>query len=230
MFKRKKQEVVDPLVRKLAELYWLKGFARIINIVTLLASAGGNVLHARKTPIGVTLSLLAPIFLMFAFEMLSRTPVRKGGPSVLIWMLVRVGATLGIAGGTAWISYFHQRDGIFAETGDLMLAMLLPAITDFLMIVSAGTLIEVHIQIRMWEATQVSSKKAERVATIDAPPKEKKPGEDKAAKIAQIWARSPQLSVKEIASLAGTSYNYAHKVISKMKEAVDTPDAEVALA
>lgn len=222
MFTRKKEEEAkkDPLVKKLDELLGLRTFARSVNAATLMASAGGNLLAATKTFTGVTLSLAAPVLLMLAFELLSRIPIRKGGFGVTIWLAVRILATAGIAAIMAWISYFHQRDGIFRETGDVSMARLLPAAIDFLMIVSAGSLIELNIQIRDMEAIIAGT--ARKVSMIaPTPPKKGKPEDQKAATIAQIWSRSPQLSVREISSLAGTSYNYTSKIIGKLKAALE---------
>jgi hypothetical protein len=226
MFRKKKEEEAkkDPLVKKLDELLGLRHFARGVNVATLLASAGGNVLHATKTFTGITLSLAAPILLMLAFELLSRIPIRKGSWGTWVWLAVRIAATAGIATITAWISYFHQRDGIYNETGDLSLARLLPAAIDFLMIVSAGSLIELNIQIRDMEAIIAGTAKRATAPSTPVAPKKGKPEDQKAATIAQIWARSPQLSVKQIASLADTSYNYTHKIVSKLKESVETPE------
>lgn len=223
MFTRKKKEEAkkDPLVKKLDELIWVRHFARTLNISTLVASAGGNILHAIKLPVPIILALIAPLALMGAFELLSRVPIRKGaGKGAVTWLAIRILATTGIAGGTAWISYFHQRDGIYDQTHDLTQAMLLPAIIDFLMITSAGTLLELNIQVRDLEAAIAGIKKAPVVTTVA--PKKGKPEDQKAATIAQIWSRSPQLSVKEIASLADTSYNYTHKIIGKLKAALET--------
>lgn len=226
MFRKKKEEETkkDPLVKKLDELLGLRHFARGVNVATLLASAGGNVLHATKTFTGITLSLAAPILLMLAFELLSRIPIRKGSWGTWVWLAVRIAATAGIATITAWISYFHQRDGIYNETGDLSLARLLPAAIDFLMIVSAGSLIELNIQIRDMEAIIAGTAKRATAPSTPAP-KQGKPEDQAAAKIAQIWARSPQLSIKQIASLAGTSYNYTHKVIGRLKKDLEVPSS-----
>lgn len=210
--KTKKEESKDPLVKKLDELFWIRGFARMMNISTLIASALGNVLHAERRAVPIILSLLAPLALMGAFEMLSRVPIRKNGSK--IWLVVRIGATAGIAGLTAWISYFHQRDGIFAETGDITLARLLPAVIDFLMIVSAGTLIELNIQIRDLEAAIAGIK----VRTDKPIEKVEKPQSKKEA-IAQVWARWPQLSHEEIAKRAGASVNYAYSVVQELRKA-----------
>jgi hypothetical protein len=211
---KKKEESKDPLVKKLDELNWVRGFARAMNISTLVASAGGNVLHAEKRVVPVILSLLAPLALMGAFEMLSRVPIRKNGSK--LWLVCRVGATVGIAGCTAWISYFHQRDGILGETGDLTLARLLPAVIDFLMIVSAGTLIELNIQVRDLEAAMAGIK----VRTDKPVEKAEKPQSKKEA-IAQVWARWPQLSHEEIAKRAGASVNYAYSVVQELRKAAE---------
>lgn len=217
MFRTKKEESKDPLVKKLDELFWIRGFSRAMNISTLVASAGGNVLHAEKRVVPVILSLLAPLALMGAFEMLSRVPIRKNGSKM--WLVVRIGSTVGIAGLTAWISYFHQREGIYAETNDLTLARLLPAIIDFLMIVSAGTLIELNIQIRDLEAAIAGIK----VRTDKPTEKVEKPPTKKEA-IAQVWARWPQLSYEEIAKRTGATANYAYSVVQELRKAAETKE------
>jgi len=208
------------LEKKLKDLLFLNKVSRGVMIFGFLASAGGNVLHARKTPIGVAISLGAPVMLFLAFELVSRIPIRK--EAHWLFKLVRILATTAIAGIMAYISYRAQRDAFLEQTGDHATAILLPGAIDAFMVVGSVSLIELGIQIRNIEAYMMGS----AIKTTVVKPKEdvpppKKEEPSKKERIAAILARSPDLDVKEIAKLADSSYNYAHSIVSQLRSPVE---------
>lgn len=206
------------LEKKLKDLLFLNKVSRGVMIIGFLASAGGNVLHARKTWIGIIISLGAPIMLFLAFELVSRIPIRK--EAHWLFKTTRILATTAIAGIMAFISYRAQRDAFLEQTGDHATATLLPAAIDAFMVVGSISLIELGIQIRNVEAYMMGN----AIKTTIVKPKEdimvpppKKEELSKKERIAAILARSPDLDVKEIAKLADSSYNYAHSIVSQLR-------------
>jgi hypothetical protein len=211
------------LDKKLNELRWLSHLSRGVMVVGFMASAGGNVLHARKTAVGIAIALAAPVMLFLAFELVSRIPLRPEASPLFKW--ARVLATTAIAIIMASISYRAQRQAFWEQTGDHWTAILLPGAIDALMVVGSISLIELGIQIRNLEAymaggaLKISKPKEE----IPAP---KKDEPSKKERIAAILARSPDLDVKEIATLADSSYNYAAAIVGKLRApAVEEPVA-----
>lgn len=212
------------LEKKLKDLMFLNKLSRVVMIFGFLASAGGNVLHARKTPIGIAISLAAPVMLFLAFELVSRIPIRKEAH----WTFkgARILATTGIAGVMAYISYRAQRDAFLAQTGDHATAYLLPGAIDLFMVVGSISLIELGIQIRNLEAYMMGAAiKTTIVKPKEEVPPPKKEELSKKERIAAILARSPDLDVKEIAKLADSSYNYAHSIVSQLRAPVEEPVA-----
>lgn len=203
------------LHKKLNKLQWLKKLCRGVTGFGFITSAAGNALHAVPTPIGVAISLLAPTFLFAAFELVTRIPM---DPDRGWWFkLLRVGGTGSIASITATLSYFHQRDAIFQNTnGDQLAAYLLPVAIDGLMIVGSVSLIELGFQLLKVEAY---------IAAGNKPPKAQEPEQPKSKdkeptgreRIAAIVAKAPELSIKDIAAAARTSYNYAYSVVKDLR-------------
>lgn len=208
------------LEKKLADLLWLRKFSRLVTAGGFVASAGGNVLHAQKTIIGVTISLAAPVFLFLAFELVSRVPLRPEAHWAGKWL--RILATGSIAAIMVVISYRAQRDAFELVTHDDITAHLLPGAIDALMVVGSVTLLELGIQIRNMEAYIAGAAVKTTVAKPkDEPPTAppvKEPETTKKQRIAEIVARSPELSLQEIAKLSGSSYNYAHSVVGELRK------------
>lgn len=210
------------LEKKLKDLMFLNKVSRGVMIFGFLASAGGNVLHARKTVIGIAISLGAPVMLFLAFELVSRIPIRKEAH----WLFkgTRIFCTTAIASIMAFISYRAQRDAFLEQTGDHATAILLPGAIDAFMVVGSVSLIELGIQIRNIEAYMMGG----AIKTTISKPKEevpppKKEELSKKERIAAILARSPDLDVKEIAKLTDSSYNYAHSIVSQLRSPIEEP-------
>lgn len=202
--------------KKLASLIWLRRLSRGVMAFGFATSAGGNVLHADKNPISIGIALLAPSILALAFELVSRIPLRKEAH----WLpkILRVGATGGIATIMAVISYQHQRDA-FGMWGDELQAALLPAAIDGLMIVGSISLIELAVQIRDVEAIIAAGGVVRKVKEVAPTPSKKEKEISGRERIAQVLAKAPEFSIKEIAKAAGVSYNYAYTVVSELRKA-----------
>jgi hypothetical protein len=217
------------LEKKLRHLHWLTHFARAVTTLGFIASAGGNVLHARHTPVAVIIALGAPIGLFLAFELVSRVPLRP--ESHWVSKYGRIAATGSIAAIMVIISYRSQKAAFMNATGEWLTATLLPGAIDALMIVGSITLIELGIQVRNLEAhmagdkikTTVVKPKPEEPTII---PPVKEPELSKKQRIAAIVAASPDLPYQEIADRAGASYNYVHSIVGKLRSA----DAELVSA
>lgn len=209
------------LEKKLHDLLFLNKLSRVVMTIGFLASAGGNVLHARKTPIGITISLAAPVMLFLAFELVSRIPIRK--EAHWLFKSTRIIATGSIATIMAIISYRAQRQAFHEQTGDTLTATLLPGAIDALMVVGSISLIELGIQIRNLEAYMAGAAIKTTVAKPkdEAVPPMKVAELSKKERIAAIVARSPDLDVREIAKLADSSYNYAHSIVAQLRAPVE---------
>lgn len=201
--------------KKLEKLLWLKKVCRAATTFGFITSAVGNVLHAPRTPFGIGISLVAPSFLFVAFEIVTRIPM---DPERSWWFkLLRISGTASIAGITATLSYFHQRDAIFKYSeGDQLAAYLLPLAIDGLMIVGSVSLIELAYQILKMEAYIAAGNRPVKVIEPELPKrKDKEPS--KRERIAALLRTAPELPIKDVAAAAGASYNYAHSVATELR-------------
>jgi len=216
MFKRVNPQLQSPYAKKLQLLFLLRNAARATMVFGYLASSGGNVLHARKNPIDILIALGAPTFFLVAFELMSRIPIDRERHWTFRWG--RIGATLAIAAITGYLSYFHQRDALYARSGDQAQAYLLPVAVDALMVVGSISLIEVNLQIAKTEAliAGVTFKESKQITV-----KPEKPVNGR-ERFARTLAKFPELShtpqgLRELASKAGISYNYAFTLLKELK-------------
>lgn len=203
----------DPRQQKLEMFYKLRTMCRSIMIFGFTASAGGNVLHAQKTMVGIVVALAAPTFLAFAFEILSRIPLRKETS----WAVKagRISGASVIAAISAYNSFFHQRDALLdLNPSDIAQAWTLPIAVDALMIVGSVSLIELAVQIRELEAWIEGGK------LITSKPPTQKPARPVSKKeiVTKAWRDNPNLSTKDLATRLGVSYNYAHTVVTELKK------------
>jgi hypothetical protein len=186
-------------------------------------SAGGNVLHAQKTPIAIAISLLPPVILALAFELVSRIPMAK--ERHIMWKSTRIGATSGIALIMAWNSYFHQRDAFFRYTGgDVTASLTLPIAIDGLMIVGSVSLIELGVQIRDLEAYVAAGNRVVK-AKPETAPKRKDKEPTIRERVAALLARSPELTISDLAQLTGSSKTYVYNIVNDLNKVSDLQPA-----
>jgi hypothetical protein len=210
----------DPREAKLQHLYWLRNLCRGVMVFGFVASGAGNILHAKKEPVGIVLALAAPVILSLAFELISRIPLRKEAN----WMTRtgRLAPTLLIAGIAAYNSFFHQRDALLAyNPADIAQAWTLPIAVDLLMIVGSVSLIELGIQIMNMEAF-IEGRKVQMVKP--APPMAQRALSKKEI-ITKAWRDEPHLTIKQLAEKVGASYNYTHSMVKELSK--DTEPATV---
>ena len=199
-------------IKKLGRLRWA---CRAIVLGATLVSIWANSLQAQNNPASIFISLLPPAFVLGGFELVSRIPIHHEG-SILI-KATRPLATAGITLGSAWLSYFHQREAFGKYTNDLTTVRVLPLLIDGLMVVAAVSLIELNAQVSLLETKQagldVRIERAPRTPAVKAQAKVVSGKE----RIALVLAEAPELAIKDIAAKAGVSYNYAHAIVSKLR-------------
>lgn len=210
--------------QKLKLLNGLRKLCQGAVIFGFVTSAGGNVLHAVNMYAGahiatliisIVIAILIPLIFGWMFEIATRVIFRKEAHRVM--KAIAFTGAAGISGITAWNSYFHQKDA-FSHFGDATQAMLLPLAIDGLMIIGSVYLIELGFQIRDLEAF-IASGAGVKKAKDDVIPELKTREPTKRERVAAILARSPELSVQEIAKRAGASYNYTHTLVTELRAA-----------
>jgi hypothetical protein len=101
------------------------------------ASVSANILHAHRDLIAQCIAAWPPVALLITVEMVSRIPI-----SGRAWTVVRIVATLAIAGIAAWISYWHMA-GVVAHYGEVgSVPYLLPISVDGLIVAASVSLVE----------------------------------------------------------------------------------------
>lgn len=214
---------------KLKHLIWLIWANRGMIVLGYLVSATFNVLHADNNPISIIIAIVSPSLLLFAFEVGSRIPIpKKIGVFRWVGIIVRIVATVSIAGVTAWISYFHQRDSFLKWGGDVTQAQILPIAIDLFMIVGSVGVMEVsalvkdakseikELEIRI---TGLLSAKRAKEVLVDEPVAKPATGREK---IAMALAEMPWGTIKEIAAKAGQKEGYTGTVVAELRKAQKT--------
>jgi hypothetical protein len=119
------------------------------------ASVAANILHARPNPISQAIAAWPPLALLLTVELISRVPMHRR-----LLAAARLGATAGIAGIAAWVSYWHMA-GVAAKYGEsTSSAYLLPLSVDGLIIVGSVSLVELAGRIRDVEAAIAAQRQA----------------------------------------------------------------------
>ncbi len=129
------------------------------------ASVAANILHARPNPISQAIAAWPPLALLLTVEMISRVPMYRR-----VLAAARLGATAGIAGIAAWVSYWHMA-GVAARYGESpSSAYLLPLSVDGLIIVGSVSLVELAGRIRGIETERQAAAEhaADRAAELAA--------------------------------------------------------------
>ena len=197
------------------DLIWLRWGCRWVILIAALFSVWGNVLHAGTFQIVTWIFAAAPpVVVLVGWEMVSRIPIFRDAP----WYrrFVRPLVTFAIAGGGAWLSYWHQVDAILRYTTDVEAAHILPGLVDGLMIIASVSVYELNAHLRDVEARIAGIAVRTTSRKPEAPKDPKK--ELAKEKIAQILAKSPGLAPVDVAKLAGISYNYAYKVMKELQK------------
>ncbi len=132
----------------LTQLRRVRWAVRLTLVLGVAASVAANVLHANPNPIAQAIAAWPPLALLLTVELVSRVPVHRGALALL-----RVLATVIIAGIAAWVSYWHMVGvaGRYGETGAS--PYLLPLSVDGLIVVASICLVELAGRIREAEPT-----------------------------------------------------------------------------
>jgi hypothetical protein len=128
------------------------------------ASVAANILHARPNPISQAIAAWPPLALLLTVELISRVPMHRR-----VLAAARLGATAGIAGIAAWVSYWHMA-GVAAKYGESpSSAYLLPLSVDGLIIVGSVSLVELAGRIRGVETALAAEREAAAAREAAAP-------------------------------------------------------------
>jgi hypothetical protein len=131
---------------QLPQLKRIRWAVRAALFLGVAASVAANVLHAQPNIISQTISAWPPLALLLTVELTSRIPMHKP-----LLAVVRVVATVAIAGIAAWVSYWHMQ-GVAIRYGETETsAFLLPISVDGLIVVASVSLVELAGRIRVAE-------------------------------------------------------------------------------
>jgi hypothetical protein len=121
-----------------AQLGRLRWAVRAALSLGVAASVAANILHAQPAPIARAIAAWPPLALLLTVELVSRVPVHRR-----LLGVVRITATVVIAGIAAWVSYWHLT-GVAARYGETgTTAYLLPISVDGLIVVASVCLVEI---------------------------------------------------------------------------------------
>jgi hypothetical protein len=136
--------MTTPTLTGLRRIRWA---VRVTLFVGVAASVAANVLHAEANPISQTIAGWPPLALLLTVELVSRVPIHRRSLALL-----RVLATMVIAGIAAWVSYWHMA-GVASRYGETDASpYLLPISVDGLIVVASISLVELAGRIRALEA------------------------------------------------------------------------------
>jgi len=127
-----------------AHLRRLRWAVRATLTLGVAASVAANILHARPNPISQMIAAWPPLALLLTVELISRVPTHRRSLAV-----IRLTATVAIAGIAAWVSYVHMV-GVAVRYGETEAAAsyLLPLSVDGLVVVASISLVEISGRIR----------------------------------------------------------------------------------
>src|SRR2546430_4150804 len=119
-----------------AQLRRVRWAVRATLTLGVAASVAANILHARPNPISQAIAAWPPLALLLTVELISRVPMHRR-----LLAAGRLGATAGIAGIAAWVSYWHMA-GVAARYGESpTTGYPLPPSVDRLIILGSGCLV-----------------------------------------------------------------------------------------
>jgi hypothetical protein len=150
---------------QLPQLKRIRWAVRAALILGVAASVAANVLHALPNPISQTISAWPPLALLLTVELTSRIPMHRRSLAVL-----RVFATMAIAGIAAWVSYWHMQSVAHTFGESASSSYLLPISVDGLIVVASVSLVELAGRIRMVEDEKARAASAPAVAPVQFMP------------------------------------------------------------
>ena len=211
---------------KIKHLGHLKWACRSVILLATVVSVWANILHSERDPVSIVINALPPLIVLAGFELISRIPIPEGTPWYMRW--ARLMGVVGVSGIGAWLSYWHQNAAFLRYAKDTATANLLPLSIDGLMIIASVSLIMLNQKMTELQARELG------LSVRINKPKVTEPSTPKAGsqlttkeKIALILRDAPDLTIRQIAEKAGTSYNNAHAIVKKIR-AAQTPQEAVA--
>jgi len=213
--------MLEQLQKKLRHLRHVLWACRGIVALGFVTSAAGNVLHAEKHPIPVGISLVAPIILLAAFEVMSRIPFPDKGSGWMRWAAtgLRLAAMVAIVLVMFITSYRHQSEALARYGHDLLQAQLLPGAIDAFMVVGSLSVIEVSIFIRKYEM-QIAGLKDAKAVKERAPEAPREKELTKKERIAILLREQPGATLEELAKLAQASPGYVSAIKAELRQPV----------
>lgn len=203
----------------LAHLRWL---CRAVIGGAGFFSVWANILHVTDVTIpSIIFAAAPPVVVLLGWEMVSRIPIREDARWYV--RLVRPVLTGLLAGGGAWLSYWHQKSAIYRyNAGDEQNAAILPLLIDGLMIIASVSVYEINARMRAMDAKKAAFDEITRAAQAKAEQQvaqQEKPLNGK-QRIALAMTTLPAwATVKEIAAEAKVKEAYAATVVSDLRRA-----------
>lgn len=202
--------------KKLGKISRLRWLCRGVVVAATLVSVWSNSLTALGTTQSYVIMIMAPLIVLGGFELVSRIPLSEAS-----WIVrfTRPVTTAGITGGGAYLSYWHQRDAFMHYSQDIKTAYVLPALIDGLMVSAAVSLIELNA---MYEKTEA------RQAGLNVQLKQREPVKASQVRVltgkervAQVLAKTPDITIKRLAIEAGVSEGYAGTLAGQLRRTQD---------
>lgn len=210
-----KKRKLSPVEKKLMMFRWLRWVCRVVVLATVAVSIWANLLHAWGGWVTYMIAALPPFLALGAWELVSRIPIRREASKLRRWS--RPLATMGIFGGAAWLSYWHQRDAFYRYThGDMDTAAILPLLIDGLMIVTSVSVFEVTERIEGLEAVLESRANVTQVNPDQVKIKTREPNGRE--RVAMVLGAHPDISITDLHKRAGVSYGYASTLAQELRK------------
>lgn len=184
-------------------------------------SIWANVLHAGNYNfVRWMFAAAPPIVVLTCWEYVSRIPI----PEDAKWWrkIVRPTVTASLAVGAAWLSYWAQHAAILRYSDDRQAAYIMPLLIDGVMVIASVSTYELNLQLRKLNAFE-NAREAGRAARTTPKPERpvKQNGPSQRERVATVFAKYPEASVKELARLAGVKEPYAYNVIGQLRKAAE---------
>lgn len=201
-----------------AQLRRIRWGVRAALALGVAASTAANILHAADHPVSRAISAWPPLALLVAVELIARVPVHRRHLAALRWLSTAV-----IAGGTAWVSYWHMVE-VVSRAGETGAApYLIPLSVDGLVVVASICLVELGGRIaaagsvRAPERVMIESAESQVKASSDSAPIDQR-ALARAAYRASLHAGQP-LSGADLGRQFGRSPRWGSERVTEVREA-----------